>query len=239
MRQFGFSQPISVAPPLGEDEVRRLHHIIHSVHVTRKDWAAEHHTYVEQASHPADHLVAPTGLWSDDQLFAYRTWFQNNCMHNVFLSRRCIQDLDHPIPEYRDEHNEALRGVKMVSYGIACAKIKTLKKVRKFFLRLSCGLLRDNGMEPKYHDMMRAADLPVNYEDIPDGDIPPGQEPIPDVPADDDPHYRENWLNSNDGLMNYLARVVPPQVDPGQTCCMYVRHRTSRLLSHAPSRRSL
>lgn len=102
----------------------------------------------------------------------------------------------------------------MVSYGIACAKTKTLKKVGKFFLRLSCGLLRDNGMEPKYRDMMRAADLPANYEDIPDGEIPPGQEPIPDLPADDDPHYRENWLNSNDGLMDYLARVVPPQVDP-------------------------
>ena len=106
MRQFGLAQVIPPALPLHEAEVRRLHNIIHTVNVTRKNWAIEHHTYVEQASHPANHLVVPTGYWTDDQLFPYRSWFQNNGMHNIFLERRCIEGLHNPIPEYRDEHGE-------------------------------------------------------------------------------------------------------------------------------------
>ena len=106
MRQFGYSQVIPPALPLAEREVRRLHNIMHSSNVIRKNWVVEHHNYVQQTSHPADHLVVPAGFWTDDQLFPYRSWFQNNGMHNVFLVRRCIEGLDNPIPEYRDEHGE-------------------------------------------------------------------------------------------------------------------------------------
>lgn len=82
-------------------------------------------------------------------------------------------------------------------------------------MKISCGLLRDNGMETKHRNMMRAANLPENPDDIEVGDISPGQPPIPPLPQDDNPNYQENWINSDNGLMDYLAQVtnVPPEYD--------------------------
>jgi hypothetical protein len=106
MRQFGFSQVIPPPLPLAEDEVRRLHKIIHSAVSGRGNWYDVHRNYVDQASNPADHLVVPTGYWSDIEILPYRHWFQNHCIFNIFLGKRCIEGLDNPIPEYRDEIGE-------------------------------------------------------------------------------------------------------------------------------------
>ena len=103
--------------------------------------------------------------------------------------------------------------MKIISYGAALLKTKTYKGLGKILLKLSCGLLRDNGMEPKLRNMMRAANLPENYDDIPDVELPPGIEPFPNLPQDDDPHYQENWINSENGLVEYLAQIpdIPSQ----------------------------
>ena len=107
MRQFGYSQVIPPPEPLlNEIDVGRLHNISHNVSVVGKNWANEHQFYIERASNPAGNLVEITGIWTDDQLFDYRTWFKRNCMFNVFLNRRFIQGVDNPMPEYRDEHGE-------------------------------------------------------------------------------------------------------------------------------------
>jgi hypothetical protein len=106
MRQFGYSQVIPPPLPLAEDEVRRLHKIVHSAMSGRESWSVMHQTYVEQASNPADHLVVPTGYWSNIEILPYRYWFQNHCMFNIFLGKRCIEGLDNPIPQYRDEIGE-------------------------------------------------------------------------------------------------------------------------------------
>ena len=91
-------------------------------------------------------------------------------------------------------------------------KSRALKKIGKFFLKASCGILRDNGMDAKLQSMFRAADLPDNIDDISDGDNP---EPIPDLPQDLDPNYHERWIETNDGLNEYLRSFQsgPSQVD--------------------------
>ena len=67
-------------------------------------------------------------------------------------------------------------------------------------------------MEPKMKSMLRDADLPENIDDISDGDNP---ESIPDLPHDVDPNYHERWIETNDGLNEYLRsfQTGPSQVD--------------------------
>ena len=65
-----------------------------------------HQNYVNEASNPENNLVVPTGYWSHYDILAYRSWFQDKGMFNIFIGKRCIESLDDPIPEYRDEIGE-------------------------------------------------------------------------------------------------------------------------------------
>ena len=99
-------------------------------------------------------------------------------------------------------------------------KSRALKKIGKFFLKASCGLLRDNGMDAKLQSMLRAADLPDNIDDISDGDNP---EHIPDLPQDLDPNYHERWIETNDGLNEYLASF---QTEPSHVELVSIKKNT-------------
>ncbi|XP_078151044.1 uncharacterized protein LOC144546377 [Carex rostrata] len=228
MRQLRYSQLIPPPLSLSKVDVCRLHKFVHGANVGQTNWYVVHQTYVNEASNPANHLVVSTGYWSHHEILPYRRWFQDYCMFNIFLGKRCIEGLDDPIPIYRDEVGEigyipgapkstrdALREIKITSAAIRLTKTKTYKKLGKFFLKASCGLLRDNGMDAKLQSMFRAADLPDNIDDISDGDDIDDQESIPDFPQDEDPNYHERWIETNDGLNNYLEifPTRPNQID--------------------------
>ena len=61
-------------------------------------------------------------------------------------------------------------------------------------------------MDAKLQSIFRAADLPDNIDDISDGDNP---EPVPDFSQDLDPNYHERWIETNDGLNEYLRSLQP------------------------------
>ena len=94
--------------------------------------------------------------------------------------------------------------MRIVGAAVKLLKTRTYKKLGKFFLKASCGLLRDNGMEAKLESMFREANLPDNIDDISDGDVPDGQEPIPEFHQDENPNYHERWFETNEGFNECL-----------------------------------
>jgi hypothetical protein len=95
------------------------------------------------------------------------------------------------------------------------AKSRTYKKIGNFFLKASCGLLRDNGMDAKLESMFTAANLPSNIDDISDGDVPDDREPIPMFPQDENPNYHERWFQTNEGFNECIRGFAsgPSQVN--------------------------
>ena len=84
-------------------------------------------------------------------------------------------------------------------------------------LKASCGLVRDNGLEPRLQNMLTQANLPINWEEISSNESAEvGEQQIPDLPADDQNfQYHSTWLDSDMAFTEYMAQgnAGPSQVE--------------------------
>ena len=74
-------------------------------------------------------------------------------------------------------------------------------------LKASCGLVRDNGLEPRLQNMLTQANLPINWEEISSNESAEvGEQQIPDLPSDDQNfQYHSTWLDSDQAFTEYMA----------------------------------